>query len=125
MSLIIILMLVWIHFIMDYAVEPTAFKFMREFEWFNKITIPEYVQHSLVYTIGFIPFGIHFAVSNGLFHVVVDGGFEYIIKRCQSSCEGEMKNYVLKMLRGLDQLVHLTIMFILYYVIDKLGYFGW
>lgn len=117
MTLFIITSFIWIHFLMDYFVDPMYFKsYLTGFK--------QEIVHSILYTMAFIPFGLYFALANGASHIIFDTFTEYCMRVARSIIPGKQLPYVLKILRGVDQMLHLTMLFVIYFVMKQFDILG-
>lgn len=101
----IVLILLAIHFIMDFVLQT---------DWmaFNKSKhMKPLLAHVGIYSLGFIWLGIEYALLNGLLHLVTD----FISSRVTSKLYRARENHWFFVVVGLDQLLHQTALLTTYY----------
>lgn len=103
MNLSLILILIWLHFITDFFLQDDQTAI-------NKSSNNYYLfGHCLIYTIPFLPFGLTFGLLIGISHFVID----YVTSRITTKLFKEGKRHWFFCAIGVDQAIHLTVLFIL------------
>jgi hypothetical protein len=105
-SLHIIILLVWIHFVADFVLQSNTVAINKSKS--NMILL----QHVLIYGVLFIPISFYFAVINAMLHFVVD----YITSRVTSVLWAHDERHWFFITIGLDQALHLTCLLSTYYL---------
>jgi len=92
--------LVWLHFIADFIcqTDKMALNKSKSFKWLGI--------HCLVYSIFLVPFGLWFALANGVMHFSIDG----LSSRATSYLWKNNERHWFFVVIGLDQAIHLTLL---------------
>lgn len=95
---LLIIAIVWIHFISDFVLQST-YMATHKAKYINVL-----FKHASIYTIPFLLFGIKYAVINGVLHFVID----YFSSAMTSSFykRDKMRHFWLTI--GCDQAIHMT-----------------
>jgi len=109
-----ILLIVWIHFIADFVLQS---------QWMGVNKSKDSLilgLHSLIYTIPFLFIEYYlligyFAIINGVMHFVVD----FLTSRCTSKLYEKKEYHWFFVVIGLDQAIHMTILFLTYKFLPK------
>lgn len=106
-SLHIILLIIWIHFVADFI-------FQSNYTAINK-SKDNYVllYHVIIYGVLFIPISFQYAVVNSMLHFIVD----YITSRVTSILYRHDERHWFFVVIGLDQALHLTCLFVTYVIL--------
>ena len=106
-SLHIILLIIWIHFVADFI-------FQLNYTAINK-SKDNYVllYHVIIYGVLFIPISFQYAVVNSMLHFIVD----YITSRVTSVLYRHDERHWFFVVIGLDQALHLTCLFVTYVIL--------
>ena len=104
MSIGMLLLLVWVHFVADFLAQTDK---MAQ----NKSTSMKWLSiHIAVYSIFFLPFGVWFAIANGLAHMMTD----YFTSRWTSYLWKKEERHWFFVVIGLDQAIHLSCIVLLF-----------
>lgn len=105
MSIEVILLLVWLHFVADFLLQSDWMALNK-----SKRNVPLLV-HVAVYSTPFLIFGWIFALVNGVAHFVTD----WLSSRATSWLWNKEKRHWFFVVIGLDQAVHMTALFLTYH----------
>ena len=103
-SLIVILMLIAVHFLADFVAQT---RWMGINKSSNNLIL---LVHVSVYTMFLVPFGLRFALLNGLLHFITD----YYSSRASNHYYKEDDMYGFWTVIGLDQAIHMACLFTTY-----------
>lgn len=103
----IILGIVWTHFLADFVLQTRQMAESKSFsnKWLGL--------HALIYTCPFIWVGIPYAIINGILHFIID----WATSRLTSQFWLERKTTLFFIVIGFDQAVHISCLFITYYIL--------
>ena len=110
MSLMIVLSLVWIHFVADFIMQSDRVALNKSKS--NLVLL----QHVAIYGIFFLPFGLLFALVNAGLHFVTD----YCTSRATSKLWQNNQRHWFFVVIGLDQAIHMTCLFVSYVMLGDL-----
>lgn len=105
------IILVWVHLVADFILQTDKMAL-------NKSTSNVFLGHHVaVYTACLLPFGLVFALVNGVAHFVTD----YITSRMTSYLWSKGKRHEFFVVIGIDQALHFTVLFL---TIPLINYWG-
>ena len=110
MDLMIILSLIWIHFIADFMMQSDRIALNKSKS--NLILL----QHVVIYGIFLLPFGLLFALVNIVLHFITD----YCTSRATSALWKNNQRHWFFVVIGLDQAIHMTCLFVSYDILKGL-----
>ena len=117
MSLFVITSFIWIHFLIDYFIDPTYIKsYMSDFK--------QQVVHATMYGIAFSMFGLYFGLVMIILNFLLNLFVEYAMSASRDIIPGRNLPYVLKIIRGVDQMLLLTSLFIVYFIFLQFNILG-
>lgn len=103
MNLSLILLFIWLHFITDFLLQDDEIAIKKSSNNYYLF------EHCLIYMIPFLPFGLWFGLLIGISHFVID----YVSSRITTKLWTEGKRHWFFCTIGIDQAIHLTVLFIL------------
>lgn len=104
MTLTIMLVLVWLHFVADFVLQSDRVAVGKSGS--NKIL----VEHVLIYSLPFVWFGWQFVAVNAVAHFATD----YVTSRITSRLWKEQRRHGFFVVIGADQAIHLSTLFATY-----------
>ena len=110
MDLMIMLSLIWIHFIADFMMQSDRIALNKSKS--NLILL----QHVAIYGIFLLPFGLVFALVNTVLHFITD----YCTSRATSALWKNNQRHWFFVVIGLDQAIHMTCLFVSYAMLKGL-----
>ena len=110
MDLMIMLSLIWIHFIADFMMQSDRIALNKSKS--NLILL----QHVVIYGIFLLPFGLLFALVNTVLHFITD----YCTSRATSALWKNNQRHWFFVVIGLDQAIHMTCLFVSYVMLKGL-----
>lgn len=105
MEILIILSIIWVHFIMDFVFQSNKMALNKSKH--NGILF----QHVIIYSLPFMIFNFYFGIINLILHFVVD----WITSRITSYFWIKGKRHLFFITIGMDQAIHLTCLFLTYW----------
>lgn len=107
----IYIILIWAHTFADFIMQTDRMAINKSSsnEWLTK--------HILTYTACLLPFGLLFASVNGAAHFVID----YFTSRMTTKLYKEGKRHNFFAVIGIDQALHITVLFVTIPLIDYWG----
>jgi len=105
MSISIILILLWIHYVTDFLLQDDKTAI-------NKSSNNFYLAgHCFIYMLPFLPFGLLFGLLIGISHFIID----YVTSRITTKLYLKGKRHWFFCTIGIDQAIHLSVLFLLAY----------
>ena len=108
-SVIVLVALVWIHFIADFVLQNDRMAINKS----KSNAILAY--HVSVYSFCFFPFGIRFFLINWVLHFCTD----YVSSRISSALWKADKRHLFFVVIGIDQALHMTALILTYWWLNK------